>query len=208
MENGEKENVYKVYDKIAVWFSENRSILSDEKSYLDDVISFLPANASILDLGCGSGKPILQYLLEQNCHVTGVDASVKMLEIARANFPSVEFILMDMRRLHINRKFDAIIAWHSFFHLPGSDQSLMFQRFEDHLNPNGMLLFTSGPAHGEVWGMNGGENLFHASLDRTEYERLLQFHHFRVLKNIINDPLSGLTTVWLAQYEPLDYKTR
>jgi cyclopropane fatty-acyl-phospholipid synthase-like methyltransferase len=200
MEKGERENVYKVYDKIAKWFSGNRYALLNEDTYLEDMLGRLPPDATILDLGCGTGKPILQYLVEKKLQVTGVDASSQMLGIAKANFPSAEFILQDMRLLHLNRKFDAIIAWHSFFHLQASDQPAMFQRFKEHLNPNGILLFTSGTEHGEAWGMNGGENLFHDSLDSHEYESLLQKHYFLVIKHTINDPDCGGATVWMAKY--------
>lgn len=131
--------------------------------------------------------------------VTGVDASSEILKIAKANFPSTEFILQDMRKLALNNKFDAIIAWHSFFHLPASDQPAMFKIFAEHLNPNGILLFTSGPEHGEAWGMNGGENLFHASLDPTEYKDLLKEHNFKILKHVVDDSdCNG--TIWMAQY--------
>ncbi len=200
MEKGEKENVYKVYDKIAGWFSENRNQFIGEKSYLDSLLNYLPSDAAILDVGCGTGKPILEYLITKKLHLTGVDASRQMLEIARENFPCVEFILHDMRLLYLKRKFDAIIAWHSFFHLLASDQPRMFQVFEDHLNPNGILLFTSGTEQGEVWAGNGGENLFHASLNNSAYETLLQKHHFKVLKHTMNDPDCGGATVWMAQY--------
>lgn len=202
MEKGEKENVYKVYNKIATWFSENRYDGLMERNYLNDLIAQLPTNATILDLGCGTGNPILKYLISKKLNVVGVDASSEMLKIAKTNFPAVEFILQDMRLLHLNKKFDAIIAWHSFFHLPASDQPDMFQRFEEHLNPNGILLFTSGTEHGEAWGMNGGENLFHASLDTKEYENLLKKHHFEILKHKIKDPECGNDTVWMAKYIP------
>lgn len=202
MEKGEKENVYKVYDKITTWFSENRCTGLMEKSYLGDLIARLPTNAIILDLGCGTGNPILKYLIDKKLNVIGVDASSEMLKIAKTNFPSVEFILQDMRLLSLNKKFDAIIAWHSFFHLPASDQPIMFQHFEQHLNPNGILLFTSGTEHGEAWGINGGENLFHASLDSQEYKGLLEKHHFQILKHKINDPDCGFATVWMAIYTP------
>ena len=200
MAKGEKENVYKVYNKIATWFSENRPTGLMEKGYLDDLITRLPTNATILDLGCGIGNQILKYLASKKLDVVGVDASTGMLKIAQANFPLIEFILQDMRFLNLNKKFDAIIAWHSFFHLPASDQPAMFQRFEEHLNPNGILLFTSGTKNGEAWGINGGENLFHASLNTKEYEDLLKKHHFEILNHKINDPDCGFATVWMARY--------
>jgi len=202
MEKGEIKNVYKVYDKIAPWFADNRSKTLFEKAYLDKLLDSVPDDAAILDLGCGIGVPILKYLVDNDRDVTGVDASSKMLEIAKANFPKIEFKLADMRLLNLGRKFDAIIAWHSFFHLPESDQPPMFKIFEDHLNPGGILLFTSGPQRGQAWGMNGGENLFHASLNPDEYEMLLIKHNFQILTHTSDDPGCGADNVWMAKYTP------
>ncbi len=202
MEKGERKNVYKVYNKIGKWFAENRYSFLGEKTYLDDLLKQLPPNASVLDLGCGSGKPILEYLISQNVKVLGVDASEQMLEMAKLNFPGTPFMLKDMRKLDLDEKFDAIIAWHSFFHLPAADQPGMFGIFSRHLKPNGVLLFTSGADRGEVWGLNNGENLFHASLGTDEYLSLLKSHHFEVLVHKINDPDCGGANVWMAQYKP------
>jgi len=202
MEKGERKNAYKAYNKMGKWFAENRYTGLEEKTYLDDLLKRLPPNASILDLGCGSGKPILEYLISQNVNVLGIDASEQMLELAKLNFPDTRFVLKDMRKLDLGEKFDAIIAWHSLFHLPADDQPGVFSIFGLHLKPNGVLLFTSGTDRGEVWGMNGGENLFHASLDTEEYRSLLESNHFDVLGHIINDPDCGGANVWMAQYKP------
>ena len=74
----------------------------------------------------------------------------------------------------------------------------MFELFEKHLNDNGILIFTSGTELGEAWGMNGGENLFHASLSTHEYTQLLNKHHFKILKHVVNDPDCGYANVWMA----------
>lgn len=198
----ESENVYKVYDKIAHWFADNRFNGLIEQKYLDELILKIGSNADVLDIGCGTGKPILEYLLTKQLNVIGVDASIEILNIARSNFPSTEFVLEDMRELTLNKKFDAIIAWHSFFHLQADDQPKMFEIFESHLNPKGILLFTSGTERGEAWGMVGGENLFHASLDTAEYEELLKQYSFEVLSHTINDENCGGATIWMAKYNP------
>ena len=200
MKNGEKQDVYKVYNKIANWFAENRSTELMEKSYLDQLINLLPIHAQVLDLGCGTGRPIFEHLISEGVNTIGIDASSAMLHIAKTNFPDETFILQDMRLLDLNKKFDAIIAWHSFFHLPSVDQPKMFELFEKHLHPNGILLFTSGTEKGEAWGMNGGENLFHASLATSDYESLLAKHHFKILNHVVKDPNCGYATVWMAQY--------
>ena len=202
MEKGERKNVYKVYNKIGHWFAENRYADSVEKAYLNDILQYLATDAKVLDLGCGDGKPILEYFINHGVNVLGVDASKQMIELAKINFPSTRFLLKDMRELDLDEKFDAIIACHSFFHLPADDQPDMFAIFKHHLKPGGILLFTSGTERGEVWGVNGGENLFHASLDTAEYQTLLQANQFEVLRHKINDPDCGGANVWMAQYKP------
>lgn len=147
------------------------------------------------------GKNVSDYLLARGLKLTGVDASSRMLAIARQQFPDTEFIQSDMRQLCMERKFDAIIAWHSFFHLPYEDQPAMFDIFKAHLNPNGLLLFTSGKTRGEAWGINGGQHLFHASLDTEEYQLLLKKHNFQILTYKEDDEECGNATIWLAQLE-------
>jgi 2-polyprenyl-3-methyl-5-hydroxy-6-metoxy-1,4-benzoquinol methylase len=199
MEN--RQNVFETYNIIADWYAENRFSGLLEKNYLDKLIFLIGAHATVLDLGCGTGMPIMDYLLKQGLQVTGVDASYRMLEIAKRNLPSASFILNDMRELALGKQFDAIIAWHSFFHLSALDQPAMFEIFASHLNNKGILLFTSGKEQGEAWGMNGGENLFHASLDKDLYRTLLESHNFRVLEYKEDDPDCGHATVWLCQLE-------
>ncbi|WP_145857053.1 class I SAM-dependent methyltransferase [Pedobacter suwonensis] len=202
MEKGERKNVYKVYNKIGSWFAENRAADLVEKAYLNDILEHLPPGAKVLDLGCGDGKPILEYFIKHGINVLGVDASTQMIELAKANFPTTGFLLKDMRELDLEEEFDAIIAWHSFFHLPAGDQPDMFAIFKRHLKPDGILLFTSGTERGEVWSMNGGENLFHASLATAEYQTLLLKNEFKVLRHKTNDPDCGGANVWMAQYKP------
>ena len=157
----------------------------------------------ILDIGCGTGKPIMEFFLKQGYNMVGVDASVKLLEKAKMNFPEVEFLLEDMRNLNLNRKFDCIIVWHSLFHLPKMDQMKMFQIFEQHIKPNGILLFTSGPQEGEVWSDNGGEQLYHASLSPEQYIELLEANRFKVILHQIQESSLQGATIWLAQKDEI-----
>jgi SAM-dependent methyltransferase len=199
MEEGEKNNVFEVYNKIAHWFLKNRNTALIEKKYLDELLAFVPQQGKVLDLGCGTGQPILEYLLSKEIHVTGVDASSVMIEIAQTNYPSAELIVQDMRYLNLPMKFDGIVLWHSLFHLPASDQPGVFKLLAQHLKHKGVLLFTSGTERGETWS-NGNENVFHASLDTKEYEQLLAQHNFKIIKHTINDPDCGYATTWLAQF--------
>jgi ubiquinone/menaquinone biosynthesis C-methylase UbiE len=193
-------DVAAVYDRIAQWFDSTRTRALIEQPYLDALVRALPPGASILDLGCGCGEPILRFLVEQDFAVTGVDASAAMIAIARPRFPGARLLVGDMRNVSFDQRFDAVIAWHSLFHLPHADQRAMLARFAQLLNPRGILMFTSGSAHGETWSDNGGEMLYHASLDAAEYRALLARHGFDVLRHVLDDAACGGATVWVAQY--------
>ena len=194
-----KDAVYKTYDKIATWFNQHRSRELFEKSWLDKATRYLKQNARILDLGCGMGEPIAQYFIKAGFDVTGIDGSEELIILAKKRLPKGNFIKADMRGLNLNENFDMIIAWHSLFHLPQDDQRDMFKTFALHLKPEGVLLFTSGVENGEVWGDNGGENLYHASLSQDEYKLLLQQYSFKLIENKISDPECGDATIWLAR---------
>lgn len=134
MENN-KDVVYKTYEKIANWYDEHRSSDLFEKTWLDKAVAMLPKDSEVLDLGCGTGTPMVPYFLEMGFKVTGVDGSAKLISMARSRYAQAEFITSDMRGLVLSRKFDLVIAWHSSFHLSPNDQRAMFKTFASHLRP-------------------------------------------------------------------------
>lgn len=101
----------------------------------------------------------------------------------RARLPGEQTLVSDMRTLSLERRFQATLAWDSFFHLNHEDQRRMFPIFRAHAAPRAALMFTSGPAHGEATGRLEGEPLHHASLDGAEYRKLLEDGGFAVIAN-------------------------
>ena len=193
------ENIIELYRKYAREWVALRGEDLYEKVWLDRLLALVPAQAQILDIGCGSGKPIAAYLLAQGYTVTGVDSSETMLLMARQNFPEQTWLQADMRQFNLAQKFDAILAWDSFFHLTQDDQRHMFAQFARHAKLGTVLMFTSGPEHGEAIGELFGEPLYHASLSSEEYRHLLAQYGFEVLNMVVEDPECTGHTVWLAQ---------
>lgn len=196
-----KEHVFEAYDLMANWYTDARTQTLFEKPILDQLLGLIPSGAHILDLGCGTGKPIAAYLISEGAAVTGVEGSIELINVARQQVPQMALVHLDMRDINFSQSFDAIVAWHSFFHLGKNDQRAMFPLFAKRLKPGGILLFTSGPEEGEVWSDNGGQMLYHASLSEHEYRQLLVQHHFDVLTYTVEDPECGGATVWMAQYK-------
>ena len=170
-----------------------------ERETLDRFLTLAPKNGSVLDLGCGSGEPVADYLVTRGHHVTGVDSSPTLLGFCRARHPGAQWIEADMRTLALGRRFDAILAWNSFFHLDHHAQRGMFPIFAAHASADAPLMFTSGPAHGEAIGTYQGEPLYHASLDEAEYRTLLDRNGFDVVSYRPEDETCGKHTIWLAR---------
>lgn len=109
------ENIIELYRTHAREWVALRGEYLFEKIWLDRLLALVPSQAHILDIGCGSGKPIAAYLFAQGCTITGVDSSEGMLHMARQNFPDQTWVHADMRLFNLEQKFDAILAWDSFF---------------------------------------------------------------------------------------------
>lgn len=193
------KNVCAIYNDLIDWFDAHRSKeLNMEQFYLDLIQHHVP-QGSILDVGCGTGEPLAKFFIAKGYELTGVDASIKMIDFCKKNYPGKQWLLVDMRDLNLGTTFDVVIAWHSFFHVPLEDQPGTLKLLAKHVKENGLLVFTSGPEHGEIWSNNGGRDLYHASLSCQEYKHLLSVNNFQVIAHKINDPHCGDATVWVAK---------
>lgn len=194
------EHITEIYERYALaWDADrNRSAWHDQ-GWHNRFITCLTPGASVLDLGCGSGMPVAYHLVQHGLHVTGVDTSPTLIVLCRRRMPQQEWIVSDMRTIALHRRFDGILGWDSFFHLPPNDQRKMFDVFAAYAAPGAFLLFNTGPQQGETIGSYQGEPLYHASLDPAEYQLLLDRSGFDVVAQTIEDSTASGRTVWLAQ---------
>lgn len=193
------DGIIDLYSRRAEEFDRDRDKGLSERPWLDEFLALLPAAGAMLDLGCGSGEPIARYLIEQGRRVTGVDASPGLIALCRARFPEQDWIVADMRGLDLGRTFNGLIAWHSSFHLSRPDQRALLEVFARHLEPGGVLMFTSGDEDGERIGAWRGEPLYHASLSTAEYRERLREAGFEVIRHVVGDYAKGGITVWLCR---------
>jgi SAM-dependent methyltransferase len=194
------EDVIGLYTRHAVlWEAARGPEVRVERDWMARFADALPPGARVLDLGCGTGRPLGAWLLARGFSVTGIDASAPAIHRARERLPAGEWICADMRGLDLGRTFEALLAWDSLFHLTAADQEAFFPVLGAHAAPGALLMFTSGPDAGTVLGEFGGDPLHHASLSPAEYRSRLSAEGFEVLEFRPEDPDCGGHSVWLAR---------
>lgn len=95
----------------------------------------------LLDVPCGIGRHA-GPLAALGYEVVGVDRSAQALSMARAQYPDVEFLEMDMGDIDtLGRTFDGLLClWHSFGYGTSSENRQMLAKMGNVLRPRGRLL--------------------------------------------------------------------
>ena len=131
------------YEAVASVFMAQRSATIGVETVRKWAREFAPS-ATILDLGCGHGKPISQVLLDEHFAVYGVDASASMIAVMRMQLPSarVECAAVEDSEF-FGLTFDGVIAWGLMFLLTPAVQSLLIQKVSRALRLGGRFIFTA-----------------------------------------------------------------
>lgn len=111
----------------------------------------LPTGATVLDLGCGSGVPIAETLMDDGFAVWGIDASPTLIAAYRTRFPAAPVACEAVEASEwFGRTFDGIVAIGLLFLLPPDVQRATIGRAAAALTPGGRFLFTA-PARVCTW---------------------------------------------------------
>jgi len=114
-----KQDVIAFFDRLApLWDAD--MIRSDE------IISIILDNANVttgthvLDVACGTGVLIPDYLARNVASVTAIDISSEMVKIAQSKFPqeNVRILCGDVENTRFENKFDSIVVYNAFPHFP------------------------------------------------------------------------------------------
>jgi SAM-dependent methyltransferase len=192
------DDVIAAYEANAAAFDALRGRSLFELDWLRRFAMLATPCGRVLDLGCGAGAPIAEWLIANGFQLTGLDASPTLLAIAQARFPQAEWRLGDLRELPSTGQFDGIIAWHSLFHLTPSAQRAAWPGIIRRLNVGGVFLTTTGARACETTGAVGDARVYHASLDPAEYRAILAAHGMRVIAHVLEDAGCGGASVLLA----------
>lgn len=150
MEPGPKDSAGSFSGFFAEFYDILHAGLDDVDAYVEYASRFGPR---VLELGCGTGR-ILIPLACAGFTVTGVDSSGDMIAICRERLgyepedvqARVTVIQQDARDLHLQERFDLIIApcnFLNYFTAPG-DVEKVLARIREHLAPEGPFLLDNG----------------------------------------------------------------
>ena len=106
--------------------------------------------AKILDIGCGTGKPVCSELANAGHDVLGIDISSAMIEYAKKQVPNATFQKADIVDYHPDpAKFDAITVYFSMIASVTQDQIRQnIQNIYQWLKPGGFFVFGTVPVAG------------------------------------------------------------
>ena len=116
----------------------------------DELIRVILDNAGvcsgkeILDVACGTGVLIPDYLARNVAGVTAIDISPKMAAIAAEKFPQPEVTVLcaDVETAQLEKRFDCVVVYNAFPHFPEPER--LIARLSGLLKPGGILTVAHG----------------------------------------------------------------
>lgn len=139
----QKQDIINFFDQHAPnWDAEmvrNEAVIA---SILD--IAGITQGVSVLDVACGTGVVIPDYLNRGASHVTGVDISPAMIAIAQDKFcqPDVTLLCADVETATLDRQFDCCVVYNAFPHFAQPERLIC--ALAGHLKPGGRLTVAHG----------------------------------------------------------------
>jgi SAM-dependent methyltransferase len=206
-----KDIVGQGYDRIGAEYerwSAARVADPARERYLGVLLDNLPKGATVLDLGCGSGALLTRHLAER-FHVTGVELSSRMVELAQRNVPSARFICADMASVTFPpNSFDGVCAFYSLTHLPREELPPLLRKVATWLKSDGLFVasMSSGEDPGSVekdW--VGGVPMYFAGYAAEKNEELVEEAGLRVIsarREVVREEGEAVTFLWVVAKKP------
>lgn len=121
------------------------------------------AGKTVLDVACGTGVLVPDYLKRGVAAVTGVDISLEMIRIAREKFldgssaaqisyeggkTELSFICADVTETLFEQQFDCIMIYNAFPHFPEPEK--LIHTLTGYLKPSGTLTVAHGMSRAKI----------------------------------------------------------
>ena len=123
--------------------------VTNTPSLYKDMLDYIDSNSSILEIGVGSGIPIIRNekkIIRKNIQIYGIDIDEQYVNTCKENIPQslLKFFNVETKDLFLipeSNKYDYIIYSESFPVIPLSVMQNMIIHSKKLLNPNGKIVF-------------------------------------------------------------------
>lgn len=99
--------------------------------------AYLPAEARVIDLGCGSGRDVMAFG-DMGHEASGLDASKELVELAKERL-EVKASVGDMVTWRASEPYDGIWCCASLIHLNEEEKKRFFGNLQYNLKPGGVI---------------------------------------------------------------------
>lgn len=159
-----QEKVKRGYNKAVAAYAQGRDQFQNNV-YLNKLHSLLQPNSKVLDLGCGSGRPVAQFMVEHGHSVVGLDISKEQIKLAKKFVPTGIFEVKDMSRLEPKEyTVAAVVSFYAIFHTPREQHQQLFETINTFLPTGGFLLVSMGAFEWE-----GSEEFYGVEMHWSQY---------------------------------------
>ncbi|MFC4540690.1 class I SAM-dependent methyltransferase [Halosolutus amylolyticus] len=199
----DRQELRRAWDAVADDYARNRRADGEDAALIDDLLAGLPADATVLDVGCGDGMRTLANLT--GVERIGLDISGRQLELSAATVPDAHLVQGEMTALPIAAdSIDGITAYHAVFHVPRAEHPAVYAEFARVLRPGGRLLATVGSGRYETvrrdW-LGSGRSMFFSTPGRRRTRASLEAAGFEIVwERIVDDPLGSSVPFVMAEY--------
>ena len=154
------------------------------------------AGKTVLDVACGTGVLFPDYLARGTAHVTAIDLSPAMAEIARCKAAGkpVTVLCGDVERYDFGRTFDCVVVYNAFPHFPDSRRAVA--ALERLVAPCGTLTIAHGMSRARLAQHHSGSaSAVSVALPEIDDLAAMLSPEFSVSVRISNDEMYQLTAV-------------
>lgn len=189
----EKQDIIEFFDRLAPQWDADM-IRSDV--IIDKILTHagIRPGVTVLDVACGTGVLIPDYLKRQVASVTGVDISPEMVKIAQEKFPqeNVKILCGDIESVAVQQTFDCIMVYNAFPHFPNPEN--LIRVLAGLLKPGGTLTVAHGMSRAKIDAHHKG-SASKVSMGLIHEDALCQImeKHLTVTVKISNDRMYQVT---------------
>ena len=188
------------YDRLAPRWTKWANALEPDlrREYTQLLLDRLPAGASVVELGCGTGAPV-GAMVAARCRYRGIDGSAGMIAEARRNVPSGTYDVADMREAQIAPgSLDGVLSFFAIAHVPRADHASLFRHIRTWLKPGGWFAGCLAPRDDpgsllDQWIYD--EPMFWSSFDGDTNLRLLHDAGFSPIEVRVREQLEEGETI-------------